>query len=105
MNQAVRNGMLVFAALALAGCELLHRQGREGDNGRRTMMLADAVPLVHHEPAYAERGPMPVPVEPSPFELKDAARPAAMLSDIQAPKSPTENISTKPQPIPEEPIP
>ena len=104
MRRECRNAMLLVAAIvALPGCELLQRQPVD-DDGRTMMMIADTVPLGPEEQPYANGRAMPVPVEPSPFESRNGRAPAAMLSDIQPPRSPSDKSGGEKRAIPREPI-
>lgn len=97
--------LVVLTSLALvSGCAIF--AGEKPAivyTGEEQMMDADRVPLGERQRTVAPGDPVPVPVEPSPFET-GAKRPAAMKSDLLPPPAPQEK-SDKPRRIPREPIP
>lgn len=97
---------LLLAILLVAGgssCAVLTTDAPEDDGTTPRMMDSDLAPLQTGEQRRSSSGRMPVPVEPSPFEL-GRGTPHAMQSDIEPPMAPVDHESGK-RALPKEPIP
>ncbi|MBW3567023.1 MAG: hypothetical protein KY410_03530 [Proteobacteria bacterium] len=93
---------LILSVIPAGGC--VTGETRDVETKRQMMMVADVVPLVNADRALPKGTSMPVPEEPSPFAMGDG-KPAAMKSDIEAPRSRNDTASEEPRAIPKEPIP